>query len=62
MGVTQDAASSYNESVMLTVRDAAQPFQFAAQFASARVLAALSCLSSALSCESAFPSASQSLR
>jgi len=51
-GVTPFIPSSYNDLVMSTVRDAAQQIQFA-QFASARVLAALLSVSAALPGESA---------
>jgi hypothetical protein len=62
-GVTPFISSSYNDLVMSTVRDAAQQIQFAsAQFASARMLAALFSVPTALSGESAFATASQSVR
>ena len=49
-GVTLRTAASYNDSVMLSDHDAAQPLQFAlAEFALTRVLAALSGLPPALS-------------
>jgi hypothetical protein len=62
-GVTPRSASSYNVLVMPIVSDAAQPLQIAsAQLASARVLAALSSVSAALSGCSAFAPAPQPLR
>jgi len=53
-GVTPITSFVYNELVMLTVRDAAQQ----TQFASARVLAPLPGLSTAVSSQSPFASAS----
>ena len=62
-GVTPQVASSYNESVMSTVRDASKDFKFASfSIASARVLAALSGVSAALSGEPAFATTPQPVR
>src|ERR1022692_1322517 len=57
-GVTPSSPSSYNDSVMSTVSDAAQE----SQFASARVLAALPGVSAPLSGQSPIAPASQPLR
>jgi hypothetical protein len=57
-GVTAFISSGYNDLVMSTVSDAAQPIQFAF----ARVLAALLSVPAALSRESAVASASKSVR
>ena len=62
-GVTAFMLSSYNQSVMSTVRDAAQESQFASSFlAAGRVLAALPGVPAALSGESAVAIAPQPVR